>query len=60
MTDVTRILSDIKQGAPSAADQLLPLVYEDSGKPNTVIIVIDDDTWSWKDVRFERVKSKPK
>jgi hypothetical protein len=28
MTEVTRILSDIEQGAPSAAGQLLPLVYE--------------------------------
>lgn len=28
MTNVTRILSQIESGAPSAADQLLPLVYE--------------------------------
>ena len=28
MTDVTRILSAIEQGDPSAAEQLLPLVYE--------------------------------
>jgi RNA polymerase sigma factor (TIGR02999 family) len=28
MTDVTRILSDIEQGDPSAAAQLLPLVYD--------------------------------
>ena len=27
MNDVTRILSAIEQGDPSAADQLLPLVY---------------------------------
>jgi RNA polymerase sigma factor (TIGR02999 family) len=32
MTDVTRILSAIEQGAPSAAEQLLPLVYEELGK----------------------------
>ena len=29
MTDVTRILSAIEEGDPSAADQLLPLVYEE-------------------------------
>jgi RNA polymerase sigma factor (TIGR02999 family) len=29
MSDVTRILSRIEQGDPSAADQLLPLVYEE-------------------------------
>ena len=32
MTDVTRILSQIEQGDPSAADQLLPLVYEELRK----------------------------
>jgi RNA polymerase sigma factor (TIGR02999 family) len=29
MTDVTRILTAIEQGDPSAADQLLPLVYDE-------------------------------
>jgi RNA polymerase sigma factor (TIGR02999 family) len=29
MTDVTHILSQIEQGDPSAADQLLPLVYDE-------------------------------
>ncbi|MGI6420267.1 MAG: ECF-type sigma factor [Thermoguttaceae bacterium] len=29
MADVTRILSQIEQGDPSAAEQLLPLVYEE-------------------------------
>ena len=29
MADVTQILSQIEQGDPSAADQLLPLVYEE-------------------------------
>lgn len=29
MSDVTRILSQIESGDPSAADQLLPLVYEE-------------------------------
>jgi RNA polymerase sigma factor (TIGR02999 family) len=32
MTDVTRILSAIEEGDPSAADQLLPLVYEELRK----------------------------
>ncbi len=32
MTDVTRILSAIEQGNPSAAEQLLPLVYEELRK----------------------------
>jgi hypothetical protein len=32
MTDVTRILSAIEQGDPSAADQLLPLVYDELRK----------------------------
>lgn len=29
MSEVTRVLSDIEQGDPSAASQLLPLVYEE-------------------------------
>ena len=29
MTDVTNILSAMEQGDPSAAEQLLPLVYEE-------------------------------
>ena len=32
MTDVTQILSQIKQGDPNAADQLLPLVYDELRK----------------------------
>src|SRR5262245_10076910 len=32
MTDVTRILSNIEQGDPSAAEQLLPLVYDELRK----------------------------
>ncbi len=32
MTDVTRILSQIEQGDPSAAEQLLPLVYDELRK----------------------------
>ena len=29
MSDVTRILSQIEQGDPQAAEKLLPLVYEE-------------------------------
>lgn len=32
MSDVTRILSQIESGDPSAAEQSLPLVYEELGK----------------------------
>ena len=32
MSDVTQILSQIEQGVPSAAEQLLPLVYEELRK----------------------------
>jgi RNA polymerase sigma factor (TIGR02999 family) len=32
MTDVTRVLSAIEQGDPAAAEQLLPLVYEELRK----------------------------
>src|SRR4249919_4158484 len=32
MGDVTRILADIEQGDPRAADQLLPLVYDELRK----------------------------
>src|SRR5262245_46766497 len=32
MNDVTRILSDIAQGDPRAADRLLPLVYDELRK----------------------------
>ena len=32
MTDVTRILSEIESGDPTAAEQLLPLVYDELRK----------------------------
>jgi ECF sigma factor len=32
MSDVTRILSQIEQGDPHAAEKLLPLVYEELRK----------------------------
>ena len=32
MTDVTQILSRIEQGDPAAAEQLLPLVYDELRK----------------------------
>jgi hypothetical protein len=32
MSDMTQILNAIEQGDPSAADQLLPLVYEELRK----------------------------
>ena len=32
MTDVTRILSAIEQGDPHAAEQLMPLVYDELRK----------------------------
>jgi hypothetical protein len=32
MTDVTRILAAIERGEPSAAEQLLPLVYDELRK----------------------------
>jgi hypothetical protein len=32
MSEVTRILSAIEQGVPQAADELLPLVYEELRK----------------------------
>ena len=32
MSDVTRILQAIEQGEPGAADELLPLVYEELRK----------------------------
>ena len=32
MTEVTRILSKMEDGDPSAAEQLLPLVYEELRK----------------------------
>src|SRR4026207_1184296 len=32
MSDITRILTAIEQGDPAAADQLLPLVYEELRK----------------------------
>ena len=32
MTDVTRVLSQIEQGDPAAAEQLLPLVYDELRK----------------------------
>ena len=32
MSDVTRILSQIEEGDPAAAEQLLPLVYDELRK----------------------------
>ena len=45
MTDVTQILSQIGHGDPSAADQLLPLVYEELTKlhPNVDYFGISPD-----------------
>ena len=42
MTDVTRILSDIEQGDPAAAEQLLPLVYEELRKLATQKMVQEE------------------
>ncbi len=39
MPDVTQILSQIEQGDPSAAEQLLPLVYEELRKLATAKLV---------------------
>jgi ECF sigma factor len=33
MSEVTRILSAVEQGDPSAASQLLPLIYEELRQP---------------------------
>lgn len=42
MTNVTQILSQIEQGDPSAADQLLPLVYEKLRKLATARLAQED------------------
>lgn len=42
MSDVTRILSDIEQGDPDAAEQLLPLVYEELRKLAAAKMVQED------------------
>ena len=41
MTDVTRILSQIESGDPSAAEQLLPLVYDELRKLAAVRLAIE-------------------
>jgi RNA polymerase sigma factor (TIGR02999 family) len=43
MTDVTQILSQIEQGDPSAAEQLLPLVYEELRKLAAVKMASERD-----------------
>ena len=42
MTDATRILSQIEQGDPEAADELLPLVYEELRKLAAAKMVHED------------------
>ena len=44
MTDVTRILSAIEQGDPHAAEQLLPLVYEELRKLAAQKLAPDSDS----------------
>ena len=41
MGDVTKILSAIEQGDPSAAEQLLPLVYEELRKLGGTLRITD-------------------
>jgi RNA polymerase sigma factor (TIGR02999 family) len=41
MTDVTHILDAIEQGDPSAAEQLLPLVYEELRKLATAKLMFE-------------------
>src|SRR5262245_51445141 len=41
MTDVTRILSAIEQGDPHAAEQLLPLVYDELRKLAAVRLALE-------------------
>ena len=43
MSDVTQILSQIDQGDPSAAEQLLPLVYDELRR----LTVIIQESWFW-------------
>ena len=43
MSDVTRILSAIEQGDPHAAEQLLPLVYEELRKLAAQKLAVDSD-----------------
>ena len=44
MTDVTRIPSAIEQGDPHAAEQLLPLVYEELCKLAAQKLALDSDS----------------
>src|SRR6476661_21503 len=42
MSDVTRILSQIEQGDPAAAEQLLPIVYDELRKLAAVRLANED------------------
>ena len=46
MSDVTRILSQIEQGDPQAAEKLLPLVYDELRK----LAAANDAAWLWTSV----------
>jgi hypothetical protein len=47
MTEVTRILSAIEQGDRHAAEQLLPLVYDELRRPAAQRLV-DGERWRGK------------
>ena len=49
MADVTQILSQIEQGDPSAADQLLPLVYDDLRKLAAAKMAHEEPGREWLD-----------
>src|SRR5262249_46069486 len=47
MSDVTRILSAIEHGDPSASDQLLPLVYDECKRPVDCVLLEEGRGASW-------------
>jgi DNA-binding GntR family transcriptional regulator len=51
MTDVTHILAAIEQGDPHAAEQLLPLVYEEVRKLAAQKMAQESRVRRWKRLR---------
>jgi len=58
MSDVTRILSQIEQGDPQAAEKLLPLVYEELRKLAAAKLAQENPGQTLQATALERGRSR--
>jgi hypothetical protein len=60
MTDVTRVLSAIQQGDPRAAEQLLPLVYDELHKLAAQRVAQGGAGWALRATALAHKKISPR